>query len=289
MGDLNAFCQKVSSIIRPEWQLIPSPQSEEWKQKFKEDVDRYLETKASSCDYGGAKKKKGASRIAKVDLRSLSQEEDFQLSCQVTAMMEGIWLEGRKKIAAIESCNKNNPLHLDEVVSYARRLRGTTYSPPENMNTHDPTRHYEVFPHYHFLGMPSIAEMHNSRLFALSKMSQHSSAPRIIFEAVSEDMQRMVLECATPGAVIHYQTSRVNPEQINPHTGQPTVYTTAPAVYDSSKKLNFRVTSNKFTVYAWSTCEGLRPSEVVQSEYMPPSTEVAEAPKKSRFSFFLGK
>lgn len=288
MGYLTEFSQKIAGIIRAEWRQIPDPGGEEWDKQFEAAVGQYLSSRSSNCVYGGVQEKKDACTDEHLSVRDLSQEEELQLAVKAMGILEGIWLEGRRKIDAIEQSEKNHALLLDDVVNYARRLRGTTYSPPENMNVHDPTRHYEMFPHFHFLGAPTIGEMHNSRLFALSKMAQHSSAPRILFEPVSEDMQRMRLDCSTPGAVIHYQTSRVNMQQINPHTGQPTVYTTAPSVYDSTKKFNFKVKSARFIVYAWSTCEGLLNSEISVAEYNPPSADGA-TPAKKNFSLFLGK
>lgn len=288
MENLDAFARQVAAMVRPEWQLIPNPSSDEWKQSFNKAVYEYLRGDVECCDYNSHYEGE-VQPLPSIDLSHLSQKEKYDLSCRVLAMMDGLWLKGRKKIEAIELSRRSNALDFDEVVAYAQRLRGTTYSPPENVNVHDPTRHCEMFPQYHFLGMPLINEMHASRLFALSKLTQQSSSPKVIFEPVSEDMHRMRIECATAGAVIYYQTSRVNTEQINPHTSQPTVYTTAPAVYDASRKFNFKTSSNQFIVYAWSTCEGLRQSEVVRVEYNPPSSEGTAAPAKKSFGFFLGK
>ncbi|CDR95000.1 hypothetical protein, conserved [Babesia bigemina] len=290
MDNLEVFARRIAESVKPEWQLIPDPNSAEWQKSFDSVVDAYLKGEGASCDYYKDITTPVAA-LPHANLDGTTPEERFALACRIHAIMEGLWLAGRRNIDAIEQCARSSPLKLDDVVSYALRLRGTTYSPPENMNVHDPTQHYDMFPRYHFLGMPDVAQMHASRLFALSRLAQQSSAPRVIFEAVGEDMHRMRLECATPGAEVHYQTQRVNTQQINPQTGQPAVYTTAPAIYDSTKKFNFKTICNPFVVFAWSTCEGLRPSEMVKAEYVPPSVAKQEtgAASKKTFGFFLGR
>ncbi|GBE61792.1 mediator complex subunit MED4, putative [Babesia ovata] len=290
MDNLEVFARQIEASVKPEWQQIPDPNSADWQKSFDSAVDAYLKGEGATCDYYKDITPE-APELPHANLEDTTAEERFALACRIHAMMEGLWLVGRRKIEAIEQCARSTPLKLDEVVSYALRLRGTTYSPPENINVHDPTQHYDMFPKYHFLGIPDVTQMHASRLFALSRLAQQSSAPRVIFEQLGEDMHRMRLECATTGAKVHYQTQRVNAQQINPQTGQPAVYTTAPAIYDPSKKFHFKTICNPFVVFAWSTCEGLRPSEMVKAEYVPPSAskQGAEAASKKSFGFFLGR
>ncbi|GIX65195.1 mediator complex subunit MED4, putative [Babesia caballi] len=289
MGELEEFARRIAATVRPEWQQIPDPKSEQWQAEFDAAVDAYLERGEGACEYY-PKRTESASPLPPIDLSGVSPEERFALARRAHAMMEGLWLQGRRELAAVEQCARSAPLRLDDVVAYALRLRGTTYSPPENANVRDPTQHYEMFPQYHFLGVPDVGQMHASRLFALSRLEQQSSAPRVVFEQASEEFHRMRLECSTPGAVVHYQTQRTNTQQVDPQSGQPAVYTTAPAVYDPSKKFNFRTDCLPFVVFAWSTCEGLRPSEMVRAEYRPPATaSVGEAgAAKQTFGFFLG-
>ncbi|GFE54490.1 mediator complex subunit MED4, putative [Babesia ovis] len=286
--DLARFAKQIADIVKDDWEHIPDPNSNEWKTAFDNAVDAYLAGETTECNYVQNKEESRSNRQS-AELLAFSGEDREKLAQRAYAMLEGLWLAGRRKVEAIDQYERSTPLHLSEVVSYAQRLSSTTYSPPENMNVHDPTRHFETFPNYHFLGMPSVSQMHASRLFDLNRLEELSSAPRVIFEPISEDMHRMRLECSTPNAVIHYQTSRVNTSQTDPHTGQPTVYTTAPEEYDPSKNLNFKTVCNPFVVMTWSTCEGLRQSEVVRVEYRPPSVgnEADGTPAKKSFGLLL--
>ncbi|ORM41416.1 uncharacterized protein BXIN_2570 [Babesia sp. Xinjiang] len=290
MDELTRFAEQVAATVREEWQSIPDPTSVEWQTAFDRTVDDYLAGQQASCNYE-FKTTETTPPLPKAGDSAISSEDGMELANRIYAMMEGLWLAGRRKIDALDQCGQNSLLNINDVVSYAMRLRSTTYSPPENSNVHDPTQHLETFPHYHFLGVPNVSQMHSSRLFDLNRLEQLTSAPRVIFEPVSEEMHRMRLECSTPHAVVYYQTSRVNANQIDPHTGKPTVYTTAPAIYDPVKNLSFKTACNPFMVFTWSTCEGLRPSEVVRVEYRPPSgsSDADAASSKQTFGLFLGR
>nr|BAN65357.1 hypothetical protein [Babesia bovis] len=283
------FSEQVCSLVQEEWQSIPDPNSPEWRSCFNRAVDAYLAGETSTCDFTSFQQELNM-LPRESDALSVDIKDREKLALHIHSMMEGLWLAGRKKLDAINQCNRSAPLKISEVSSYAKRLSRTTCSPTENMNTMDPNYHSETYPQYHFLGYPSVSEMHSSRLFDLHRLEESSSAPRVIFEPISADMHRMRLECSTPNAVLYFQTSRVNSSQVDPHTGQPVTYTTAPAVYNPSKNLNFKTSCQPFSVFTWSTCEGLRQSEVVRTEYVPPTDKSkGDVSTKKSFGFLIGR
>lgn len=281
MAYLEKFADKVSKLVKDEWYSIKPVNSEDWEREFEEYVESALNGKDTPRFYTCRSE---ATRFKKSKLREIDPKEKFKMCYDIHNMMEGLWLEGRKRIKAIE---QEGSLKLDDVVEYGMRwvirfhiktfrLRSTTYSPPENINTTDPTHHNDIFPQYHFLGVPNMDQMHASRLFGLNTLAVQVKPPKITFEQVSEKAHKMVLTCDISGATIHFQTLRENPNIRCPQTGRPMVYSTEPVVYDDKKNYQFKSNCNPFTVRAWSVVEGLKDSRVVEATYGGGKEEVKE-------------
>lgn len=134
------------------------------------------------------------------------------------------------------------------------------------MNIDDPTRHYGIFPQYHFLGVPNTTQMHSSMLFAHAKMENQCAPPEISFEPVTEDILQMRIICENENAVIHFQTSRESNVPC-PRTGNYLTFKTDPAEYDKGKSYKFKKDCNPFTVHAWTTCDGFKQSNVIEVKY----------------------
>ncbi|KAK2198370.1 hypothetical protein BdWA1_001382 [Babesia duncani] len=263
MEDLEGFYKLIDSMISDDWYDILHPNTKEWELQFQETLDDFLYK--GGAGFMCCKRKR--SRQGNSDNEctvSIDVSQRFKVTFEIMNMMEGLWLQGKRILKGIDQCESSRPLNMDQVVQYAMRLKGTTHSPPENSNVTDTTWHYELFPQYHFLGIPNVDQMHNSRLFALSKLQEQTCAPQVTFERISESMHRMRIVCSTENSTIYYQTSRINVNDRDPATGQPTRSFTAPAIYNPENKFHFRTNCEPFTVHAWAICDPLRKSGVVQ-------------------------
>ncbi|AFZ81488.1 hypothetical protein BEWA_009000 [Theileria equi strain WA] len=270
MAHLEEFADKISKLVKDEWYSIKPVNSKEWEQEFEENVENILHGQNTPRFYTCRNE---ITHLDKSKLSEITPQEKFKTCYEIHNMMEGLWLEGKKRIKAID---QEGSLNLKDVVEYGMRLRSTTYSPPENINTADPTHHYDIFPQYHFLGVPNMDQMHASKLFSLNTLAVQAKPPIITFERISEKTQKMLLTCETKGAVIHFQTLRENPNIRCPQTGRPMVYTTEPVVYDETRNYQFKTNCNPFTVRAWSVAEGLKDSRVVEIVYGGGKEEVKE-------------
>ncbi|UKK02673.1 hypothetical protein MACK_002768 [Theileria orientalis] len=284
MKGLQGVSDLINETVKTDWTKIKCVTSKEWEDEFDEYLNKLIENKKSPKSPKVGPKSKSVKRV---NVDGLDESVQFKLCYDLFNLMEGIWLEGRKHMNSIEQLKLVKPLELDELVDYAFRLRSTTYSPPENMNVDDPTRHYDLFPQYHFLGVPNTSQMHMSRLFSLSKMENQCSPPTITFEVVSDTMKQMKLSCSTPNSVIHFQTSRESNIPC-PRTGIYLTHSTDPAVYDDTKSYKFKIDCNPFTVHAWATCEGLKQSPVVNTKYESNLKPEAQE-KRDEFGLMLSR
>uniref|UniRef100_A0A3B0MY91 Uncharacterized protein n=1 Tax=Theileria annulata TaxID=5874 RepID=A0A3B0MY91_THEAN len=271
MEGLQDVCDMIESVVDPEWSKINSVNSKAWEDEFNEYLTSILSKnrEKSGKNKNPKPKDKSKSKSTKssgVSIEGLSQDLQFKLSCDLFTLLEGIWLEGKKRIKAIEQTKLSQPLDLDELILYSNRISSTSCSPPENVNIDDPTRHYGIFPQYHFLGVPNTTQMHASRLFSLSKLENQCLPPIITFEPVSDQVLSMKIVCKNENAVIHFQTSRESNVPC-PRTGNYLILKTDPAVYDKNKSYKFKKDCNPFTVHAWTTCEGFKQSNVIEVKY----------------------
>ncbi|CBZ54460.1 conserved hypothetical protein [Neospora caninum Liverpool] len=165
----------LRSVVKPEWRDIPDTASEEWKKRFRELVD--AEKPVSSAPPGPADRPAAPSAPSVSSsladgsfLRALPREFQLHLLVKISSVLETPWLVAQKRLEGIKEAEKARPLTLDEVVTYARRLGGSTAAPPETSNISDVVAHQSVYPAFHFLPYPSMEELQESRLgFLASK------------------------------------------------------------------------------------------------------------------------
>ncbi|PFH35896.1 mediator complex subunit MED4 [Besnoitia besnoiti] len=162
----------LRAVVKPEWYRIPDTASEEWKSRFRESLDSA--TPSSAPPPSSAPATPLPASFAGVSdgsfLRTLSREHQLHLLVKISSILETPWLVTQKRLEGIKEAEKSRPLTLDEVVTYARRLAGSTSAPPETMNISDVVAHQSIYPTWHFLPYPSMEELQVSRLgFLASK------------------------------------------------------------------------------------------------------------------------
>ncbi|EPT26870.1 mediator complex subunit MED4 [Toxoplasma gondii TgCatPRC2] len=168
----------LRSVVKPEWSHILDPASDEWKKKFRERVDAEtsvtsppLSSTSSASTNDCAQSFSACSTLSDgSSVCSLPREQQLHLLVKMSSILETPWLVAQKRLEGIKEAEKARPLTLDQVVTYARRLGGSTAAPPETANISDVVTHQSIYPTFHFLPYPSMEELQTSRLgFLASK------------------------------------------------------------------------------------------------------------------------
>ncbi|KEP67307.1 UNVERIFIED_CONTAM: mediator complex subunit MED4 [Hammondia hammondi] len=166
----------LRSVVKPEWRHILDPASDEWKKKFRERVDAEtsvasppLSPTSSASSNDCAQSCSASSTLSDgSSLCSLPREHQLHFLVKMSSILETPWLVAQKRLEGIKEARNARRLTLDQVVTYARRLGGSTAAPPETANISDVVAHQSIYPTFHFLPYPSMEELQASRLSFLA-------------------------------------------------------------------------------------------------------------------------
>ncbi|KAL8269778.1 hypothetical protein Esti_006307 [Eimeria stiedai] len=170
-----SHCSRVYEVLRevvdPAWHSIPDPTSPAWLEAFKARVEARDSLNPHQQSGAAAAAPAAAAAAGESGTEAfgfLSAQEEFLLLSKVTSRIDTPWAQALRRLRAIDEAEASRPLSLTEVVNYAQRIAGSVAAPAESSNVVDPVSHQASFPAYHFLPYPSLEELQNSRLAALS-------------------------------------------------------------------------------------------------------------------------